>query len=257
MTYELKLAQYSGPLDKLLELIEARQLEITQISLAEVTDDFLRYLTSIKDAVSDGTHADLRLLADFIVVASRLIFIKSKSLLPDLTLTESEEEDIHDLEHRLKLYRELRPAMKHLTKLWQLGHGLHDRAYFLNLGRWFMPDATAGEAEPTFFYPGRNTTDANLRDNLSHLFVSFETLIKENEVIQGTILSLEEKISEITQKLKTLAATSFADLSRAQPRGERIVTFLAILYLAREQLIYVEQVSHLSDIIIRKTGNSE
>ncbi len=73
MPYELKLEKFSGPLEKLLELIEERKLAVSEVSLAQVTDDFLKYLKTLTDA-----HADLRMIADFIVTASRLILIKSK-----------------------------------------------------------------------------------------------------------------------------------------------------------------------------------
>src|SRR3989338_9156814 len=100
--YEFKTEKFQGPLEKLLELIEDKKLEITEISLAEVTNDFLQYLKTLTDADNMQTNAEgnaeqsgnlavnqieirenLRLLADFIAIASRLILIKSKSLLPD------------------------------------------------------------------------------------------------------------------------------------------------------------------------------
>jgi len=85
MKYEVRLEKFNGPLDRLLELIEARQLEITQINLAEVTGDFLKYIESL------GSEAGVDVFADFLVVAGKLILIKSKALLPNLDLTEEEK----------------------------------------------------------------------------------------------------------------------------------------------------------------------
>src|ERR1700691_5014627 len=115
--YELKMGEFSGPLEKLLELIEAQKMDVSEVSMARVTDDFLKYLEALKtsglaDAVADGmaldaldkVRLDLRVLADFISVASRLIFLKSKYLLPGLALTDEEEADIKDLESRLQIY---------------------------------------------------------------------------------------------------------------------------------------------------------
>ena len=99
MPYELSLEYYKGPLDKLLELVEEKKLEITQISLAEVTADFLNYLKTL-----DESRANHSLIADFLVVASKLVLIKSKMLLPSLPLDEEEESDIRNLEERLKLF---------------------------------------------------------------------------------------------------------------------------------------------------------
>ena len=112
MAYELKLEQFSGPIEKLLELIEEKKLEITQLSLAQVTADFLVYLATIEE-LAPG------ILADFLVVASRLLLIKSKALLPNLILDQEEEQEIRDLEERLKIYREFKAARNYLKNLWQ------------------------------------------------------------------------------------------------------------------------------------------
>jgi len=84
MAYELKLEKFSGPLEKLLELIEAQKMDVSEVSMARVTDDFLKYLDTFRKEGENtrGFRADLRLLADFVSVASRLIFLKSKYLLP-------------------------------------------------------------------------------------------------------------------------------------------------------------------------------
>ena len=84
MNYELKTEQFSGPIEKLWELIEEKKLEITELNLAEVTADFLNYLKTIE-------KVEPKLLADFVVIASRLLLIKSKALLPNLELTVEEE----------------------------------------------------------------------------------------------------------------------------------------------------------------------
>lgn len=262
MPYELKLAQYSGPLDKLLELIEAKQLQITEISLAQVTDDFLRYLESLKDPKAGavcGDRENMRLLADFIVVASRLIFIKSKSLLPDLVLSEEEEADIRDLETRLKLYRELRPSFRLLGSLWHDRRSSFSRPYFLNLAHWMMPrpDTLRKDAgDLAFFYPGEDLSAATLQESLRRTFASFESFIKDSAVIRDTMVSLEEKIKEIVARMKDVAESSFRSLSANKPRGEIIVIFLAILHLVREQLLCVEQLDQSSDIIIKKNHSA-
>lgn len=267
MAFELKLAQYSGPLEKLLNLIEERKLEITEISLAAVTDDFLKYLETLRQEIrEDDARLDLRLIADFIVVASRLIFIKSKSLLPDLSLTQEEEADIKDLEDRLKLYQELRPAMKLIAKLWREDAMAHSRPYFLNMAHWLIPRPTASATYPLaqleqgrdvkFFYPGRNAAVDPLHVALSRMFAGLKVLVKEGEVIQEKIVTLEQKINEIVARVREIQETSFRRLSESQNRSEIIVTFLAILHLAREQLIFLEQTGHLSDIIIKKNNVS-
>ena len=94
---------------------------------------------------------DLRLVADFIAVASRLVFLKSKYLLPGLALGEEEEADIKDLEDRLKMYQELKPALRIVAKLWRESHRSYSRPYFLGHGGGLA----AGQK---VFYPGGNVT---------------------------------------------------------------------------------------------------
>jgi len=240
MPYELKLKTFTGPLEKLLELIEERKLEISEVSMAQVTDDFLKYLKTLTDG-----HADLRMIADFIVTASRLILIKSKYLLPDLTLTGEEETQIKDLESRLRLYQKLKPAMKMLAKLWSANGQEFSRPYFLSRGF---------EANPAgIFYPGGELDLTNLAGAMQNVFESIQALTMETETIREKIMTLEEKMAEIIERFKTATETNFANLSSAKSRGEIIIIFLAILHLAREQIIRLEQEKDFSDIIIRKS----
>ena len=265
VAYELKLEKFSGPLEKLLELIEERKLDIAEVSLARVTDDFLKYLktltgagpaqtgvgksTADAGASSRGVRVDLRLVADFIAVASRLILIKSKFLLPDLALTGEEEESIRDLERRLKIYQEFKPALKIIEKLWRGKSREFARPYFLSAGH------LAGVA---VFYPGENLEINILVEAIEKLFESFKGMELETQTIREKIITIEEKIGEIIGRLKIESESSFGNLSGEKSRSEIIVLFLAILYLAREQLIFLEQTGRFSDIIIRKSStNSE
>lgn len=257
--YELRLDQYQGPLDKLLELIEAREMEISEISLAQVTDDFLKHLEALKhaqglsavtiEAESVALRTDLRLLADFIVIASRLIFIKSRSLLPQLELTTEEEADIHDLEARLRIYKELKPAMRLLDELWKKRTSEYSRPYFMNT-------VAPGEHEGGVhvFYPAPSITPAALAASLRKIYEAFERLAIENQTVREKIVTLEEKIAEIIQRMTAIVQTNFRTLTSAQSRSETIIAFLAILHLAREQLIFLEQEDALSDIIIKRNG---
>ena len=84
MTYQVHIDRFQGPLEKLLELIEARKLEITTVNLAAVTGEFLNYLSTLGERGNPAT------IADFVVVAAKLVLAKSKVLLPDLPLTAEE-----------------------------------------------------------------------------------------------------------------------------------------------------------------------
>ena len=148
--YEAKLEQFQGPLPKLLELIEARRLEVSAISLGEVTADFLAYLEIVKASAGIYRTACRRdaVMADFLAVASRLVLLKSKSLIPSMELSAEEQEDMKNLEARLKEYREMKPLFKAVGTLWSAKKHSFARAYFLHadggasrsgiLGKFFL-----------------------------------------------------------------------------------------------------------------------
>src|ERR1035437_5071640 len=96
-TYQIKTNAFEGPFGLLLRLVEERKLFINEISLAQVTEDYLKYINGLETI----TPAEI---SSFIVVAATLILIKSKSLLPNLNLSSEEESDIRNLEERLRLY---------------------------------------------------------------------------------------------------------------------------------------------------------
>ncbi len=230
-------------MDALLELIETRKMEITEISLAEVTDDFLKYIESLKqtDVAGEDPAVRFALLADFISVASRLILIKSKSLLPDLTLSPDEEAEVKDLEVRLKLYREMKGAGKTVASLWEGHTASYSRVYFLQLS-----ESTG------VFYPAPGLSPAVCAESLARIFQTFEAVALETETIKEKIVSLEEKIQEVVARISSMGEATLRGLAANQTRGELVVLFLAILHLAREQLILLEQEHDFSDIIIKK-----
>ena len=245
MTYELKLERYQGPLDKLLELIEARKLEITEISLAEVTDDFLKYLSDLQQSGDKEAEIDMRLLADFIVIASRLLFIKSKALIPDITLSDEEESDIRDLEERLQVLKDFKPAISLLAAEWRKNNHAWSRPYFLN------SVAPQSRDQVQIFYPSAGITKEVLEGAVNGIFAMFQKFTMEHQTIKEHVISLEAKIKEVIARVREIAETSFSKLSGSASRSEIIIAFLAILHLAREQMVKLEQEEHLSDIIIK------
>jgi segregation and condensation protein A len=232
MDYSYKVGEFQGPLDKLLALIEEKKLSISDLSLAEVTEDFLKYLETLP-------KVDFPLLADFVAVASRLILIKSKSLLPSLELTEEEESDIKDLEKRLLIYQELKSAKKYLEARWKKGDISMAREYLMGSGR-------------QVFSPGK-VTKGILKASLEKLFQSLQKFSMETETIKDKIISLEEKIADIIGRITKIGETTLRKLSGAS-KVEAIATFLALLHLARDQMVHLTQSEHFSDIFVTKHG---
>ena len=107
--YNIKLENFEGPLDLLLSLINESKLDISEISLAKITDQYLHY-------IKDNESLEIGEIADFLLIASKLIYIKSKLLLPDL-INAQDEEDTKELERQLKIYKEYYEARKIIGKM--------------------------------------------------------------------------------------------------------------------------------------------
>ncbi len=231
MNYEFKTEQFSGPIEKLLELIEEKKMEITELNLADVTADFLKYLKKLESVES-------RLLADFIVVASKLLLIKSKAILPGLPITEEEEKDIKDLEARLNFYRQFKPAIAVLKNMAEQKNFAFSRPLFF--GR------------PAIFYPSQNMNSETLRRAIdSTLEALKEISTRETEVIESSIISLEDKIKEVISRLEE-GTQYFGKIAEEKSRSEIVVFFIALLHLLRDQIIKIEQEQIFDDIIIKK-----
>src|SRR3989338_7737604 len=106
VSYQLKTEHFEGPLDLLLNLIEKRKLFIGDFALSKVADDYIAHIRSFEAYPMND-------VANFLLVASTLVLIKSKSILPDLTLTNEEESDIDDLKRRLAMYELFRNLSQH------------------------------------------------------------------------------------------------------------------------------------------------
>jgi len=226
--YELKLENFQGPLEKLLGLIEARELEVTRLNLAEVTADFLEYVRGLGEV-------DPRVLADFITVAARLILIKSHALLPQLTLTEEEEEDIADLERRLKLYREFRKVEKAIGDSWGK-RTAHAREYLFDL--------------PQGFYLSEAISPRDLRNVVEKFYGELQIFIPKTEEAEMKLVSLEEMIEEMIKRVSNVIKTSFSELSDGKEKSEIVVLFLALLHLLKESTIEIEQEELFAEIHI-------
>ncbi len=241
MAYELKLETYQGPLDKLLELIEGKKLEITRLNLAEVTADFLDYVAKLEKE-EEGKGIPPGILADFLVVASRLILMKSKALLPNLALSEEEEGEVADLEYRLKLYRELKEAQKHVSRGWSPSPLMASREFLM--------------ASETFFYPPQKLSPEKFLAAVAHVVGELERFAKPTAHIRSTIIDLKKKIEEMLKRVAG-APFRFQELRRGKERGELVVLFLAVLHLLKTQEVRAEQREHFGDIIVAKrAGNA-
>lgn len=243
--YELNIEKFSGPIEKLLELIEEKKLEITELSMAEVTADFLNYIqnqTSLSnnEQESDNNEKYLispRVLADFVAIAAKLLLIKSKALLPNIQLTEDEESDIKDLERRLKIHQQFKPAINYIKEISEKNKISISQPLF--------------SRRPTIFYPSENLKIKELQKAIEGIFENIKQFKDEAKTIKSPLITLEEKIQEIINRISAEPFV-FEELIKEKPRSEIVVLFLALLHLLGKQSIKVEQKEKFSDIIIIK-----
>jgi len=226
--YKIKLEQFEGPLDLLLKLIEEERLDITTVSLAKVTDQYLAYLDTFE-------YINAEELADFLVVAAKLLYIKSKTLLPIL---ETEEEEI-DLEKQLKIYREYLEASKIIQKI------IRQKRFT------YVRETSQAILEP-IFAPPPNLDASALKKYMLGILNKIEPLIRLPEDVIERAVSIQEKIDQIRNLIYQEAQLNFRTLlNHAKSRTDIIVTFLALLELIKQETIVVVQKDMFEDITIK------
>jgi segregation and condensation protein A len=241
-TFAVRVGEFEGPMELLLELVEERELQINQVSLATVADSFIEHLKKLPSTRSIGGQAEMNVLGNFVVIASTLILIKSLSLLPTLAVTGEEEEQIGDLERRLKLYQLVRQTMS-LLQTALAGPAI------------FYRDSRSRMINPVFS-PTAEITLANLKlvmERLIHDLPKAETL---PQTTVKRLVSLEAVIEDITQRVQTALSMSFNDFVKNKSTDWRkekinvIVSFLALLELFKQGLVNITQTEHFADIKI-------
>lgn len=227
---KIKLQQFEGPLDLLLQLIEQQELDITQLSLATVTEQYLAYL---KDP--SGMSPDE--LADFLVVAAKLLLIKSRALLPELV---GEDEDGSDLEQQLKIFREYYEASRQLWKL------------ILRRKFSYAREKPAVAIEPVFS-PPPGLTAPKLRELFLNVLREIEPIVSLPREVATRAISIREKIEQVRQMLLERAMVNFGALLRtARTKVDVIVTFLALLELVKQRSAVVVQESLFAEIVVKR-----
>ena len=230
--FAVKTQVFEGPLDLLLQVIEKKQLFISDITLAKVTDDFISYVEGKNDF-------PLGEIADFIVIASTLLLIKSKSLLPTLELTEEEQGDIQDLENRLREYKTFKDLSHHIQT--RFGRNV----IFPHTERFITP----------VFTPGKEITLESIWQSIRSVISAFPIPEKLPTKTVRKIMSLEETIERLLKRISQSFKTSFREFSGKSGGKENIiVSFLAVLELIKRGTVQVSQESHFGEINIESSA---
>lgn len=233
MNYRVDTPHFQGPLELLLELIEKRKLFINDISLAQVTDDYIAYTQT-------HTEHTLEQNAQFVLIASTLLLIKSKSLLPTLTLTEEEKVSIDDLEARLSIYKQVKELSRHLEA---------------RFGKTILFEAEERPETPVFS-PDKNLNTSSIHEAIKRVL----TNLPKKEVLPKTIvrkvISLEDMIDTLTKRVTSALRMSFKEFSSGHKddKVNVIVGFLAMLELVKQGVVHVNQEKHFDDINMETEG---
>ncbi len=234
--YSVSTSVYSGPLDLLLQLIEHAELDITAVSLAMVTDQYLTHIRTMENARPDEISA-------FLVIAAKLIQIKSEALLPRPPIREITEEDpAENLARQLLIYKRFK----------EIANFLEDRA---EMGlRTYLSLAPAPKVE------GRvdlsEITLADLWEAAQNLLSPDGDKQSLGSVITTPKITIREKIEYITGELGKSKTSSFkALIGTTSSRLEIVVTFLALLELIKRYRVSASQDQIFGDIALERAGD--
>jgi len=225
--FVVQTPNFEGPLDALLSLIEKRKLYINDISLAKVTADYIQFIANNNETITNK--------AEFLTVASTLVLAKSKSLLPEKT-TPEEEEEISELEDRLRAYQLIKKQGGVLVGIF-------------GLQPLFLPQVKKIQTTEAVFAPGTTLTEKLLAEKARAAIVVLPEDSLPTANIEKTV-SLQEEIERLQERCQKVASMSFSSTVRSGNRHDKVVLFIAILELSKTGIIRLEQSSMFSDIMI-------
>lgn len=242
MAYKLRLEMFEGPLDLLLYLIKKNDIDIYDIPIAEITDQYLEYIDAMKTL-------DLNVVGDFLVMAATLMHIKSKMLLPPdpLAVEEQEEDPRDELVKRLEEYKRFKEIAEQLKEKEGQRQDLFPRILDEAAINDLKEDAKEVMIEATLF------------DLINALSLALKK-IPETTTYQVTQeeYTVEQKIHEILHTLLETDNVNIAEIfSGARDKMEVVVTFMAVLELVRLKEIICVQRRLFDDIVIQRNKANE
>lgn len=234
--YTVDTPVYQGPLDLLLQLIERAELDITKLALAQVTDQFLAYMRTLQELKAER-------VSEFIVVAARLMQIKSEALLPRPVVRQPDEEDPGEaLVQQLLLYK----RFKELASLLTLRQDGALRSYL----RMAPPPKVEGRLDLS------GMTAEDVYRAAMKVYAKADARAPLRTVVAAPRVTIREKIKAIADVLRQKTVTTFRELvSKTPDRLHVVVTFLAMLELVRRYRIAAKQDDLFREIELRRDEN--
>ncbi len=230
--FTIRTDGFEGPFELLLNLIEERKLLVNDLALTAITEDFIQHVRGQEAFPMEET-------ANFIQVAATLLLIKSKSLIPDLVLTDEEDADVEDLKRRLLAYEKVREASRELARIY---------------GKRVM--VPAGERMPeVLFAPSRDLSTQALADALARVLAAREAVEQLPTASVKPMITIEEMMDRLAKRVQSALTLTFKEFAGSvKERTEIIVSFLALLELVKQGAVAAEQFSTYGDIRISHTA---
>lgn len=237
MAVTFQVESFEGPLDLLLQLVEQEKLDISNVSLAKVAEQFLHYVESTKTIAPEE-------LADFLVIAAKLMYLKSKLLIP--SLIDEELEEGPDLETQLREYQRFVAASREIDTMWKAGNRSYVRSQ----------RATTWRTEVAFS-PPPGLTSESMAALMHRVIARLEPIVRLPKASIERAVSIQEKIRDLFTRIRSHAKTSFHTFVKdAGSRTEAIVSFLALLELVKQRFVVVDQKALFHDIDIASSPDA-
>ncbi len=237
--YAIKLDNFEGPLDLLCHLVDKNKMDINQISISEITDQYIEYINKMQELNLDVT-------SEFILMASTLLFIKSKSLLPKQVEDEAELTE-EELVHRIIEYKKYKEISKKLKEFYQI----YSKRFYKVPDKIELP---ARKLEQKF-------SKDLIEQNYKNLLERNKSKINKNAIniekiaITETV-TVTSKVKDIFKELIKKPKFIFSKLCSAKKytRLETVTAFSGILELTRRNKIRAQQEKNFGDIIVEKAS---
>ena len=240
MKHTIKTESFQGPIAKLYELIDERKLSVSEFSLVEITEDFINYVKSFDSLDKEET-------TQFISIASILILLKSKTLIPELEITDEEDRDIQILENQLQAFAILKERVKILKDIWSKKILFPAVIKHKNTAKIFAPSPSM---DLNYFH-------TYINERLAEIIPKVE---EKKEVKVHKVLKIEDALTHVRSIIARIKNLNFKNLNdngdeRLRDKNKRniVILFLAVLELVKIGEIDVVQTENFSDILIAET----
>ena len=246
---KIKVADFEGPFDLLLHLIKKNKMDIYNIEIYKITNQYLRYLDEMKEM-------DLEITSEFIVIAATLIEIKSKSL---LTKVKVEDENEEDIENKLKLRLIEYKQIKAVSSFFKERHINSGEIYSKKPEIIEIEEEKAPKCNEDIF---KNLTLIDLYNIYNNILDTYHNKQNNINVVQRKIYTdkykVEDKMKELLDRFNNANVIEFRSIIKeSESKLETVVTFLALLELIKLRVIIAYQEGNFKEILMKRRVENE